>query len=69
MAMIDDFEYYRNKLRKPDRYHPQLPNHVVYQEGMFWKDGNIPPLESQTFAAVTTMKDGVLTVEWKVEMK
>jgi len=67
--MIDDFEYYRNKLKKPDRYHPQLLNYIVYKDGMFTSFPSKAELLNtrQTFAAVTVIKDGVLTVEWKVE--
>ena len=69
--MIDDFEFYRNKLKKPDRYHPQLPNHIVYEDGMFTSFPSKTELLNTrlSFPAVTVMDDGVLTVDWKVEMK
>lgn len=64
--MIDDFEYYRNKLKKPDRYlsypyRPQLFSNSAFEGN----DGDY--VTRQTFAAVTVIKDGVLTITWKVE--
>ena len=63
--MIDDYEYYRNKLKKPACYPAR--SMVIYENGVFRMDGGDIIASRQTFSAVTVLKDGVLTVEWKVE--